>query len=570
MVYHYGSILKIRDVPVFYTPYFSHPDPDVKRKSGFLPPSIKNFTNLGQTVKAPYHWVIDSNKDLTFTPIYYFDERPIFLAEYRQQNNNSKFYVDASYTQGYKNLKKTDENGNIIERTSGGRNHFFFNFLGSYDDLILAKNDLEFNIQRISQKNYLEVNQINTQYIKQDIKSLNNNIILNSYEMNKKISTNVNIFENLDVDNKSQKYQYTLPSIEYSDFFKKYEQYINFKSAFSSKNLGGDTNQIYLINKIDSESETSILSTLDGVSNNIKISINNVNFYNENVIGSKENMDNNLYLTTAIENSYPLSRINIKEKTEEVIIPKILTKLIVGSNSNSTNQNDIRTFDQIFAINRLNSNTEPETGASFGYGVEYNLSKKNKNNEVYYKNDFFIGQVIRPHELNDDKKTKLSDTASSYIGGYKHKRFINSDNNLYEKNADFVEINYDYILSNNINKILKNSFNTNVNYKNNLLSAVYYETHDISNEHYLDLKFTKKLKNNINFGIGGRKNIQDSFTENNYIEGNYETDCLKISLNLSKRFFQNEEIKPSNNLTLQIIFKPFGSPVSPDLSSFLN
>ena len=70
--------------------------------------------------------------------------------------------------------------------------------------------------------------------------------------------------------------------------------------------------------------------------------------------------------------------------------------------------------------------------------------------------------------------------------------------------------------------------------------------------------------------MGIRKNLQEDFTERNFIETNYESDCLKIGLALSKIFYQDEELKPSNNLTFSIVLKPFGSPVAPDLSSFLN
>ena len=74
MLYHDHAVVRLRNIPVFYTPYFSHPDPSVKRMSGFLPPSTKNFTDLGRTIKTPYFWVIDPNRDLTFTPIFYLDE----------------------------------------------------------------------------------------------------------------------------------------------------------------------------------------------------------------------------------------------------------------------------------------------------------------------------------------------------------------------------------------------------------------------------------------------------------------------------------------------------------------
>ena len=70
--------------------------------------------------------------------------------------------------------------------------------------------------------------------------------------------------------------------------------------------------------------------------------------------------------------------------------------------------------------------------------------------------------------------------------------------------------------------------------------------------------------------MGTRKNFQENFTERNFIETYYDTECLKIGLNLSKTFYQDSELRPSNNLTLSIVLKPFGSPVAPDLSGFFN
>ena len=134
---------------------------------------------------------------------------------------------------------------------------------------------------------------------------------------------------------------------------------------------------------------------------------------------------------------------------------------------------------------------------------------------------------------------------------------------------NYSKISYEYALSNDLSKVLKNSINADLGISDNILTANYYETHDIGNEHYIDLKFTKKIENELNFIIGGRKNIQENFTENNFIETNYESDCLKISLNLTKTFYQNSDVRPSNNLNFTVVFKPFGTPVSPDLSSFV-
>ena len=575
MVYHYGSIIKIKNIPVFYTPYFSHPDPSVKQKSGILPPSVKNFTNLGQTLKVPYYLVIDKKRDLTFTPIYYFDENPIFLTEFRQQNKNSKFYIDSSYSKGYKNLNKKDENGNLIERTDGSRNHFFFNFLGSYNDLLFSKNDIEVNVQRISQKNYLNVNQINTQYIKQDIISLNNNFILNSYEKNKKIKIQANIYENLNIEDKNTKYQYTLPSLEFSDYFNKNDHYVNLNSTFSNLNTGGDSQQVYNTNKIETISKTTILPFLDGLTNTFKATLNNLNFYNQNINNEKENLNNLIYLTAALENSYPLIKLSENNNREEIISPKIFSKVITGSSTNANNQNKITSYDQVFLMDRMNSITNPERGVTLGYGIEYDNSYKNDKKVIVAKKQMTFGQVIKPNYLNkNENRNSLSDTTSNFVG--KLETYNQWDSNLKknEKNTkvikkNYSKISYEYALSNDLSKVLKNSINADLSISDNILTANYYETHDIGNEHYIDLKFTKKIENELNFIIGGRKNIQENFTENNFIETNYESDCLKISLNLTKTFYQNSDVRPSNNLNFTVVFKPFGTPVSPDLSSFV-
>lgn len=117
---------------------------------------------------------------------------------------------------------------------------------------------------------------------------------------------------------------------------------------------------------------------------------------------------------------------------------------------------------------------------------------------------------------------------------------------------------------------MQNGITTTWENSQNILKANYYEIHDIGDSHLASLEYTHKFKNNINFLFGGKRNLQENFTESNFFEVNYDSDCLKIGLNLAKTFFQNEDLRPSNNLSLFIMLKPFGQPVSPDLSSFLN
>jgi len=64
------ATLELLGVPVFYTPFFSHPDPSVKRASGLLIPSVGASTHLGFFGSLPYYMVIDGQTDATVTPMF--------------------------------------------------------------------------------------------------------------------------------------------------------------------------------------------------------------------------------------------------------------------------------------------------------------------------------------------------------------------------------------------------------------------------------------------------------------------------------------------------------------------
>ncbi|TVR98440.1 MAG: LPS-assembly protein LptD [Rhodospirillales bacterium] len=90
--------LELGGIPVLYTPYLSHPDPTVTRKSGFLMPIIGTSTDLGVIVGTPFYWVIADDKDATITPIYTSDEGPVLGFEYRQAFKHGVLNFDGSGT----------------------------------------------------------------------------------------------------------------------------------------------------------------------------------------------------------------------------------------------------------------------------------------------------------------------------------------------------------------------------------------------------------------------------------------------------------------------------------------
>ena len=77
------ATFEVAGVPVVWLPYFSHADPTVRRKSGFLTPSISSDDELGFGLSVAYYWSIASNRDLTLTAFGYTEENPVFAGEYR-------------------------------------------------------------------------------------------------------------------------------------------------------------------------------------------------------------------------------------------------------------------------------------------------------------------------------------------------------------------------------------------------------------------------------------------------------------------------------------------------------
>ena len=73
-----NAFLEIKGVPVLYTPYFAHPDPSVKHRSGFLFPRVISNSYLGAAIQPQYFWDISPQENLTFNPIISSDKGIVY------------------------------------------------------------------------------------------------------------------------------------------------------------------------------------------------------------------------------------------------------------------------------------------------------------------------------------------------------------------------------------------------------------------------------------------------------------------------------------------------------------
>ncbi len=95
-----NATMTLFGVPVFYTPFFRHPDPTVKRRSGFLSPSVGQSSNAGFYVGVPYFWAYQPNTDFTFESRVFSEEGPQALTEMRHRFADGQVRLAGSLLNG--------------------------------------------------------------------------------------------------------------------------------------------------------------------------------------------------------------------------------------------------------------------------------------------------------------------------------------------------------------------------------------------------------------------------------------------------------------------------------------
>ncbi len=95
MLYFENAQLEFFGVPMAYLPYFSTPDPTVKRKTGFLMPGFSQASTFGYAVETPFYWAIAPDYDATFNPRFTTRQGVLLQGEFRQRLINGSYQIRA-------------------------------------------------------------------------------------------------------------------------------------------------------------------------------------------------------------------------------------------------------------------------------------------------------------------------------------------------------------------------------------------------------------------------------------------------------------------------------------------
>ncbi len=126
--------LRVKDIPVFYTPYIYFPIDD-RRQSGFLPPSLGTSSDTGFFLETPYYFNLAPNYDATLYPTYMTKRGLLLEGEGRYLTKSSQGQFGAAY------LDDQDDERQLQSEFQDQRWLYSWKHTGGLDSRLLAEVD---------------------------------------------------------------------------------------------------------------------------------------------------------------------------------------------------------------------------------------------------------------------------------------------------------------------------------------------------------------------------------------------------------------------------------------------
>ena len=532
MIYYDDAWLKIYDKPVLYFPKFFHPDPTVKRQSGFLIPSLSDSTNLGVSLNVPYYNVISNNRDFTLRPRFYSDEGILLQSEYREINKNTNHILDLSFLKDKNHTK----------------NHFF-----SKSDIALNlenfdETELKLQLQHVSNDTYLKTHKLKSPIIG------NNNVLTSSLEFQSyrddlDFSTNFQIFEDLSLVN-NDRFEFIYPSYTLR---KTFDEGINFDGLLSLNSSGYiknyNTNVFEKVIINDLLFSTDPLNKSNGLRSNFDFLIKNINTDSNKSKKHKDETSVRLASLLQYNLSFPLLK-----KTENYTsnLKPLMTIKFSPNKTKNLKDDDVRLdISNIYTIDRIGSADDVEEGTSLTYGLEY-MKTDNSNTKIISAN---VANVLRIDESkNLPTQSGLGNKTSDVVG------------NLSYKPYNIFELEYDYSVDSNLSDINYQLITTNFTVNNFVTSFEYLNENKTDDSlTYLTNKTTYYVDESNNLSFEARENKKTGLTEFYNLIYQYRNDCLIAAIEYNKDYYNDRELKAEENVFFKLSIIPFGETSSANL-----
>ena len=530
------ALLKVYDIPVLYFPKFFHPDPSVKRQSGFLQPRINNSNVLGSSIHVPYFYVFADNKDLTFSPTIFDSNIYMMQNEYRQENEKSSFITDIGFAKGYKSVTTDNKKKNI--------GHLFAKFKLDFDLKSFIKSDLNLSLERVTNDTYLKVfdsslTSTSRQLMPADKGQLTSSVKINLDHDDFLFDTGLTAHETLSGSD-SDRYEYILPYYSFSknlisNNFLSLDFESNGNNSYkNTNNIKSELNNNFNFRSIDFISN-------HGLKNNFGIYFKNVNTVAKNDTKYKSSPQLELMNIVNFETSLPL--VKNDEQYSNSLTPKISLRINPTDMKNYSSSDSLINTDNIFSINRLAMSDTYESGKSLTLGIDYKKEKIEDINKYFEVN---LATVLR--DSKEDRipiKSTLGEKQSNLFGST---MFRMSKNLL---------IDYNFAVDNDMQTFEYNSLSAELSFDKFITKFDFVETADkMGDSNFIQNSTTLNINEDNYLTFNTRRNRKISLTEYYDLVYEYKNDCLLAGVKYKKTYYQDRDLMPSEDLLFTITLFP--------------
>ena len=477
---------------------------------------------------------------MTIKPRLFNNNKFLLQNEYRQKTKKSISIVDFGFVDGH-DSSSSDK--------GGSRSHLFTNTIInlSLDDY--TNSILKVNYQKASNDNYLKIFDLESPILPVSNDVLESTIELDLEHDNYDFTVSFERYETLKGSN-SDRYQYVLPTYNFSKNF--YLENINGGFNFNSygNNTLKDTNigESTIFNDLNFSALNNFFD--NGIKSNFEIALKNVNVLGKNNPKYKNSPQSELMSAYTYNASLPM--IKKTPSNFNTLEPKLSIRLSPHDMNNNRSLERRIDINNVFNSNRLSMNDAFEGGESVTLGLNFKKEKvktKNDLSEIEEYIDFKLASVLR---LNEEKNIPIKSTLN--------RKKSNILGQLNFKPIKKISFGYNFSLTEDLNTFEYNSLITKMKLENFTTQFDYLrEKGVIGDSNIIEnrTKYSFDSSNSISFST--RRNRKIDLTEYYNLIYEYKNDCLVAGIKYKKNYYNDADIKPSEDLFFSITIVPLAT-----------
>ena len=199
--------------------------------------------------------------------------------------------------------------------------------------------------------------------------------------------------------------------------------------------------------------------------------------------------------------------------------------------------------DNIFSNNRIGVDDTFEAGQSLTIGLNYKKERINNINKYF---EMKLATAFRNKEENNIPKTTTLNKKNSNIFG--------SISNKLNKN---IILDYNFAINGDDNTFEYNNLSASLNVNNFFTSFSFIEEGgQMGSSNSLENIFEYKVDKNNFFSFKTRRNRKINLTEYYDLVYEYKNDCLTAGIKYKKTYYEDRDLKPSENVFFTITLYP--------------